>query len=583
MFRRLLIANRGEIACRIADTAHRLGLEVIAVYSDADARARHVRKADSAWLLGASAPAASYLNVERILEVAHAAGAHAIHPGYGFLAENASFAAACAAASVVFVGPPVTAIAAMGEKAAAKARMQGAGIPVLAGYHGEDQSLATLEREGRALGFPLLIKPSAGGGGKGMHIVTGAADLPSALESARRIARSAFADERLLLERYLAAPRHVEVQVLADQHGRVLQLFDRDCSVQRRHQKLIEEAPAPNLDIELRSGLAAAACKVAREIGYVGAGTVEFLVEGREFFFMEMNTRLQVEHPVTEAVTGLDLVEWQLRIAAGEHLVPEQTDLCPRGHAIEVRVCAEDPGQDFLPGSGRLLRADWPGASQLARADVGFEAGDEVPPHYDSLLGKIVAHAPTRIEAIERLRSALRATRIAGVPTNVAWLAAALDTATFRAADVSTAFIDRERRALTAATESADLVVYAAAARALAGCAAPPPSSPWEATDGFRLGGPAAMGGDRWLSPRWPGGHASAAVRRGKDLGRPGARAAGPTGAAACGGEPARGARSRDADRTSPIERPDPPQPARRVGRSTRGGASVRCVGPRVA
>jgi 3-methylcrotonyl-CoA carboxylase alpha subunit len=493
MFRRLLIANRGEIACRITETAHRLGLEVIAVYSDADARARHVRKADAAWPLGASAPAASYLNVERILDAARAAGADAVHPGYGFLAENASFAGACAAAGIAFVGPPVGAIAAMGEKAAAKARMQRAGIPVLAGYHGEDQALATLEREGRALGFPLLIKPSAGGGGKGMQIVTEAADLHGALESARRIARSAFADERLLLERYLSAPRHVEVQVLADQHGGLLHLHDRDCSVQRRHQKLIEEAPAPQLDAELRSQLAAAACKVAREIGYVGAGTVEFLVDGSEFFFMEMNTRLQVEHPVTEAITGLDLVEWQLRIAAGEPLTLDQASLPMRGHAIEVRVCAEDPGQDFLPGSGRLLRAAWPPPASGARSDVGFDEGDEVPPYYDSLLGKIVAHAPTREEANRRLRAALRGTRIAGVPTNLEWLAAALDTESFRAAAVSTAFVERERTALTAVTDPAELVVFAAAARVLADCSQPRGSSPWEARDGFRLGGTAAI------------------------------------------------------------------------------------------
>ena len=492
MFRKVLIANRGEIACRIARTARRLGIRVVGVYSQADARARHVRLCDEAWPIGAAAPEQSYLNARAILDVAQRSNAQAIHPGYGFLSENQHFAAACAAAGIAFVGPSAAAIGAMGDKAAAKERMRAAGVPVLPGYQGDEQALEALERHGCELGFPLIIKPSGGGGGKGMQIVRDARALRPALEASRRLALSAFGDGRLLIERYLPAPRHVEVQVLADREGQVLHLLDRDCSVQRRHQKLIEEAPAPEVEPGLRRGLAEAACTVAREVAYEGAGTVEFLVDGGQFFFMEMNTRLQVEHPVTEAVTGLDLVEWQLRIAAGERLELEQSQLAARGHAIEVRVCAEDPAHDFLPGAGVLRLAAWPPQREGVRVDCGFKTSDEVPPQYDSLLGKIIAHAPTRAEAIARLRAALTATLIAGVPTNIEWLAAALDSAEFRAGAVDTAFVARHGDLVRAGSDArgADAVLGRLAAAAVVLAAQEPSSSsPWGLCDGFRPGG----------------------------------------------------------------------------------------------
>jgi len=493
MFRKLLIANRGEIACRICRTARALGIDSVAVYSDADAGARHVRLADEAWPIGPAPALESYLSIERILGVARECGADAVHPGYGFLSENTQFAARCAIAGLVFVGPSPEAIAAMGAKAAAKARMQRAGIPVLPGYQEADQALATLEQAGLALGFPLIIKPSGGGGGKGMHIVTEASSLRGALEAARRVAASAFGDERLLLERYLPAPRHVEVQILADRHGHVLHLHDRDCSIQRRHQKLIEEAPAPRITAEVRAQLAAAACAVAREIGYVGAGTVEFLMDGTDFFFMEMNTRLQVEHPVTEAITGLDLVAWQLRIAAGEPLTFTQQDNQARGHAIEVRICAEDAARDFLPGAGTLSRAQWPEGLPGVRVDAGFDAGDRVPTHYDSLLGKIIAHAGTRDAALERLRAALEETRLAGVPSNVSWLAAALDTAAFRSASMNTAFVTEQGATLAVTPDAKELVPFAAAAQVFAARSPAARGSPWDVTDGFRLSGAAGV------------------------------------------------------------------------------------------
>ncbi len=488
VFHKLLIANRGEIACRIARTAHRLGLEVVAVYSDVDAGARHVRLADESWPIGPAPAQKSYLNGRAMLDVARKCGADAIHPGYGFLSESAEFATACATAGIVFVGPSPAAIAAMGEKAAAKERMRRAGIPVLAGYHGEDQALAALERRGRKLGFPLIVKPSGGGGGKGMRIVQNAEELRGALEASRRIAENAFGDERLLLERYLPAARHVEVQVLADQRGSVLHLLERDCSIQRRHQKLIEEAPAPGLDERPRSAMANAACAVAREVAYTGAGTVEFLLDGADFYFMEMNTRLQVEHGVTEAVTGLDLVEWQLRIAAGEPLALAQEEIAAQGHAIEVRVCAEDPAQDFLPGSGRLRLAAWPRADAAVRVDAGFDTGDVVPPDYDSLLAKIIVHGPTRAAAIARLRDALEETRIAGVPTNVEWLAAALEIPAFRSGAFSTEFVAHHHTSLIARSDDGMLVPFAAAAEAFTLQGAGAPASPWTLADGFRLG-----------------------------------------------------------------------------------------------
>src|ERR1700759_4184732 len=385
----LLVANRGEIACRIFRTARRLGIRTIAVYSDADASARHVREADEAFRLGPAAPRESYLNVERLLEAARATGASAVHPGYGFLSENADFAAAWEKAGLIFIGPPASAIASMGSKIVAKARMRAAGVPVLPGYEGTEQDLEHLHAEARRLGMPLIVKPAAGGGGKGMRIIRDPAQIPEALAGARRLAESGFGDGSLLLERFLPAPRHVEVQIFADSQGNFVHLGDRDCSIQRRHQKLIEEAPAPGLPDELRDRLRAAAIVVAREIGYVGAGTVEFLFDGREFYFMEMNTRLQVEHTVTEQVTGLDLVEWQLIVAAGGRLPLAQAEIILNGHAIEARICAEDPERDFLPSAGELRLLEWP-APVAARVDAGFSTGDRVPESYDSLLGKVI-------------------------------------------------------------------------------------------------------------------------------------------------------------------------------------------------
>jgi 3-methylcrotonyl-CoA carboxylase alpha subunit len=491
MFRTLLIANRGEIARRIIRTARRLGLRTVAVYSDADAGARHVRLADVAVRLGAAPAGESYLNVERILAAAREHDVDAVHPGYGFLSENTAFAAACAAAGIAFVGPPAAAIDAMGSKRAAKDAMARAGVPVLPGYHGDAQEIEALAREAERVGLPLIVKPSGGGGGKGMQIVTEMAQLRPALEAARRLAASAFADPTLLLERYVPAPRHVEAQVLADQHGHVLHLGTRDCSVQRRHQKLIEEAPAPGIAPEVRERLHAAAVTVARSIGYTNAGTVEFLYADGEFWFMEMNTRLQVEHPVTEAIYGLDLVEWQLRIAAGERLPFTQAALNPRGHAIEVRLCAEDPDAEFVPSSGRLRRADWPERLAGVRVDAGFETGDVVPSDYDSLLAKVIAHGRDRDEARTRLVRAVAATRIAGVADNAAWLGRALRTEAFAAGGVTTGFLADQGAALAAPANVPEGVLQAAAQAVLEAprraAAAVPAASPWELGDAFRV------------------------------------------------------------------------------------------------
>ena len=489
MFARLLIANRGEIACRVIRTARRLGIRTIAVYSDADADARHVRLADEARRIGPARARDSYLSAERLLEAAAAAGADAIHPGYGFLSENAGFAAACAARGIAFVGPPAAAIAAMGSKIAAKESMRRAGVPVLPGYQGEDQRLDRLHREALALGFPLIIKPSGGGGGKGMQIVREARELEAALAAARRLAGSAFADEALLIERYLAAPRHVEVQVLCDRHGNARHLGTRDCSVQRRHQKLIEEAPAPDIPPPVRERLHAAALTVARTVDYVSAGTVEFLVADGEFWFMEMNTRLQVEHGVTETIFGLDLVEWQLRIAAGEALTFAQDELAARGHAIEARVCAEDPAREFAPSAGMLERLRWPEERARLRVDAGFDAGDEVSSHYDSLLGKLIGSGEDRRTAIGTLIDALAEFRVVGVASNAGWLAAALATAEFGAGVPTTRFV-AAHPALAAAEPVADPDEIALAAAALAaGLDAPVTvdASPWEARDAFRV------------------------------------------------------------------------------------------------
>ena len=445
MIKSLLVANRGEIACRIFRTARRLGVRTIAVFSDADAGAQHVREADEAYRIGPAAPRESYLNIERILEAARATGAEAIHPGYGFLSEKSEFAQACVDAGLVFVGPPPAAIAAMGSKIVAKARMRAAGVPVLPGYDGTRQDLEHLAGAALELGLPLIIKPAAGGGGKGMRIVKEKGEIAEALAGARRLAESAFGDSALLLERFLPAPRHVEVQVFADTHGNYVHLGDRDCSIQRRHQKLIEEAPAPAIPDDVRSRLRAAALTVAREIGYVSAGTVEFLFDGREVYFMEMNTRLQVEHTVTEAVTGLDLVEWQLRVASGEPLPLSQDDIRLRGHAIEARVCAEDPDRDFLPSAGDLALLQWPAAESI-RVDAGFTTGDVVPATYDSLLGKVIAWAPDRSQAAALLSSALEHIYCAGVQTNERWLARVLRAPRFLEVRHSIAFLQESAK-----------------------------------------------------------------------------------------------------------------------------------------
>ena len=447
MIKSLLVANRGEIACRIFRTARRLGVRTIAVFSDADSNAQHVREADEAYRIGPAAPRESYLNIERILEAARATGAEAIHPGYGFLSEKSEFAQACVDAGPVFVGPPPMAIASMGSKIVAKARMRAAGVPVLPGYDGSRQDLEHLARAALELGLPLIIKPASGGGGKGMRIVKDKAEIADALAGARRLAESAFGDSALLLERYLPAPRHVEVQVFADTHGNFVHLGDRDCSIQRRHQKLIEEAPAPAIPDEVRSRLRAAALTVAREIGYVSAGTVEFLFDGRDVYFMEMNTRLQVEHTVTEAVTGLDLVEWQLRVASGEPLPLSQEEIRLHGHAIEARVCAEDPERDFLPSAGELRLLQWPSAGDAARSirvDAGFTTGDVVPATYDSLLGKVIAWAPERTQAAARLSSALEHIYCAGVRTNERWLSRVLRAPRFLEVRHSIAFLQEQ-------------------------------------------------------------------------------------------------------------------------------------------
>jgi 3-methylcrotonyl-CoA carboxylase alpha subunit len=463
----------------------------VAVFSDADARARHTREADEALWIGAAPARDSYLDIERIIAAARASGAGAIHPGYGFLSENAAFAQACAEAQITFVGPPAAAIAAMGSKIVAKNRMREAGVPVLPGYAGSEQDLKQLAAAAHTVGLPLIIKPAAGGGGKGMQIVRQESELTAALAAARRIAESAFGDGALLLERFLPTPRHLEVQVFGDQHGNLVHLGDRDCSAQRRHQKLIEEAPAPNVPDAVRARLRAAALVVAREIGYQSAGTVEFLYDGREFYFMEMNTRLQVEHTVTEAVTGLDLVEWQLRIAAGEPLPLAQEQVRLSGHAIEARVCAEDPDRNFLPSAGRLALMEWP-LEESVRVDAGFETGDTVPDCYDSLLGKVIAWAPERTLAAERLARALTRTFSAGVHTNERWLARVLRSRRFLEMRHNIALLDKGAAEFAgpSAVAPEPLILAALALHAAAPAA---DGNPWEVRDGFTPNLPAAV------------------------------------------------------------------------------------------
>lgn len=504
MFRSVLIANRGEIACRIIRTARRLGLRTIAVYSEADRCAAHVRQADEAHPIGPAPAAQSYLDAERIIAVAKATGAECVHPGYGFLAENAAFARACAEAGVAFVGPPPQAIRLMGLKHEAKALMERAGVPVAPGYGGERQDEQTLAREAARIGYPVMLKPVAGGGGKGMRRVASAEDLPAALESARREAKASFGDDRVLIEICLDRPRHIEVQVFADRYGSTVHLFERDCSLQRRHQKIIEEAPAPGMPEALRARMTEAAVAAAQAVGYIGAGTVEFLVEGNplrddsRFYFMEMNTRLQVEHPVTEAVTGVDLVEWQFRIAAGEPLPLAQQAIGLGGHAIEARLYAEDPEHGFLPSTGRIYALRWPQGEGL-RIDSGIEEGDEVTPHYDPMLAKLIAVDADRPGALARLARALEHTLIAGPRTNLALLHAITQSASVARGAVDTELIDREgARLLPPRDETAAITAGAlallqrqrAAILARRKAFSNEPHSPWDAGDGFALGPP---------------------------------------------------------------------------------------------
>lgn len=427
MFKKILIANRGEIACRVAATARRMGIQTVAVYSEADARAKHVQACDEAVLIGGPAPKDSYLQWQRILEAAKATGAQAVHPGYGFLSENEDFAQACAEAGLVFIGPPPSAIKAMGLKAESKRLMEAAGVPLVPGYHGADQDPALLKREAERIGYPVLIKASAGGGGKGMRAVYSAEEFEAALASCQREAVNSFGDDAVLIERYVQRPRHIEIQVFGDSQGDCVYLFERDCSVQRRHQKVLEEAPAPGMTPERRREMGEAAVAAAKAVGYQGAGTVEFIAEqdGR-FYFMEMNTRLQVEHPVTEAITGQDLVEWQLRVAAGQPLPLKQEQLRMHGHAIEARICAENPEAGFLPATGTLSVARWPAHVSFERGDVridsGVGEGDAISPFYDSMVAKLIVWGETREQALARLDAALRDTHIVGLQTNVAFL-----------------------------------------------------------------------------------------------------------------------------------------------------------------
>ncbi len=497
MFDTLLIANRGEIACRVIRTARRMGLRSVAVYSEADAEALHVALADEARLIGPAPAAESYLSIPAILEAARTSGAQAVHPGYGFLAENAEFAEACGAAGLVFVGPPPGAIRAMGSKSEAKSLMERAGVPLIPGYHGSSQDLAVLERAARVVGSPVLIKASAGGGGKGMRVVEQAKDFDPAVAAARREAAAAFGDDRVLLEKYLSRSRHIELQVFADGHGNALHLFERDCSIQRRHQKVLEEAPAPGLTPERRAEMGAAAVAAARAIGYVGAGTVEFLLEREAFYFMEMNTRLQVEHPVTEMITGHDLVEWQLRVAAGEPLPCGQGEIELRGHAIEARIYAEDPARGFLPATGRLAHLRFPETGPDVRIDSGVRAGDTVTPHYDPMIAKLIVRGEDRQVALRRLRAALAGVQALGVTTNIAFLAAVAAHPAYAAGDVDTGFIARHAAELLPVAQPASDEVLGLASlavlqqrRAEADAQARrsgDPHSPWHQTAGWRL------------------------------------------------------------------------------------------------
>jgi 3-methylcrotonyl-CoA carboxylase alpha subunit len=503
MFDKILIANRGEIACRVARTAKRVGIRTVAVYSEADADALHVASCDEAYLIGPPPARDSYLRADRILDAARKSGAQAIHPGYGFLSENEDFAAACAGAGMVFIGPPVEAIRAMGSKSAAKTLMGGAGVPLVPGYHGDAQGGDLLAREAERIGYPVLIKASAGGGGKGMRIVRDPGEFAAALASARREAASSFGDDKVLIERYLMRPRHVELQVFADTHGNCIHLFERDCSVQRRHQKVLEEAPAPGMTAQRRRQMGSAAVAAARAVSYVGAGTVEFIVdESGEFFFMEMNTRLQVEHPVTEMITGLDLVEWQLRVAAGAALPLTQEQVTMSGHAIEARVYAEDPARGFVPAAGRLTHLREPAPSMHVRVDTGVREGDEIGVNYDPMIAKLICWDIDRPSALRRLRQALADYQVAGLTSNLPFLSALTAHRAFANAHedpglLDTGLIERHHAELfpEAAPASGTVVAIAALSELLhadaqattRAAASNDPHSPWHASSGWRL------------------------------------------------------------------------------------------------
>ncbi len=501
MFTKILIANRGEIACRVAATAKRLGIQTVAVYADADADAMHVKACDEAVHIGGSAPAQSYLQWQRILDAACATGAQAVHPGYGFLSENDAFATACAEAGLVFIGPKPASIRAMGLKAESKRLMANAGVPLVPGYHGENQDSAFLQEQADVIGYPVLIKASAGGGGKGMRVVSQAGDFAAALSSCQREAINSFANDAVLIEKYVQRPRHIEIQIFGDNHGNCVSLFERDCSVQRRHQKVLEEAPAPGMTAAMRLAMGEAAVAAAKAVQYVGAGTVEFIVEQADdgamsFYFMEMNTRLQVEHPVTEAVTGLDLVAWQLRVAAGEPLPKSQDQLQLNGHAIEARICAENPNQDFLPATGPLWHFSGPEASHFCftaggvRLDTGVTQGDVVSPFYDSMLAKLIVWGADRDEALAKLDKALSEMQVVGVANNVAFLRDVVQSASFSQGDLDTDLIARERDNLfKTQTLSEDLAVAGAMGMVLRQEVDAMGSNPWQAVDGWQVVG----------------------------------------------------------------------------------------------
>ena len=498
MFDKILIANRGEIACRVIKTARRMGIKTVAVYSEADANARHVRMADEAVLIGPAAVKESYLVIDKIIGAARQTGAQAIHPGYGFLSENEDFCHACDEAGIVFIGPPVAAIHAMGSKSEAKKIMGAAGVPLTPGYHGDDQDPELLKREADGIGYPVLIKAAAGGGGKGMRLVEKSEDFLDLLGSCKREAISSFGDQHVLIEKYLTRPRHIEIQVFGDTQGNCVYLFERDCSVQRRHQKVLEEAPAPGMTPERRAAMGQAAVDAAKAVGYVGAGTVEFIAnQDGTFYFMEMNTRLQVEHPVTEMITGLDLVEWQLRVASGEPLPLAQEQLQIRGHALEARIYAEDPDKGFLPSTGKLLHLSPPAENLHVRVDTGVEEGDEISPHYDPMIAKLIVWDQNRDRALARMLQALAEYRVAGVSNNISFLSRLTACPAFANADLDTGLIEREKAYLFPEAKATPIEVWQVAAlaellrEANRGAAKArrdeDPLSPWHARDGWRL------------------------------------------------------------------------------------------------